>query len=360
MSDNQRRNLCRFLFLAFCLLPTAITSYWICHPQTPEGWAQAIQAELGLDTEIGSIETPGPYETILRDLRFHDGDRTLFQTVEARIVFGEINRIIIEYPVTNLDSVGLAYLVDRINQHVLRKKERSSTKIWRVDFKDELVIDRNATSTRNTDSVFPMSHAEILEQQRNQLTIAKHARIDVAPTSDGMATTVYFNVRDPMQIDDASTPTMTFEIDTFAGEQVLRLNTHQDKLPVWLLDGIEPEISASLGGDALFAGKLEMSPSDGRVDGLTGKLTQVDVSHYRLVDQGSLAHAEIQIRECQFAHGKFQKWLAMLTAPSILPTEIQQQYLFRPSRQIAPLNAIEQAIQLGRRRFADLPNTHLQ
>ena len=118
-SDNQKRIVCRLAFLLLCALPTAAVVYRIMHPQTADQWEQRIQAQLGVRTHIDSVETPGPYETILRGLEFFDADRKILIATELRILFGEVNQIWIDHPV-RLDSNGLQYLVDQVNQQLIR------------------------------------------------------------------------------------------------------------------------------------------------------------------------------------------------------------------------------------------------
>lgn len=371
MSDNQRRIYCRLIFLLVCVLPTSVTGYWICHPQTPEGWAQAIQAEFGVETEIGSIETPSPFETILRDVRFHDGDETLFETAEARISFGDRNRIVIPYQVKSLNRLGLTYLLDRMNQHVLRSG--GPDKIWRIDFEKDTIVDRFTLAElqrRSENLNRDLQHVDLLWQQKNQL-IVSGLRIDVAPTAAGNSATAYFHVREVFgQPGDGKatapiTPeTMIIEIDTqqvsnrtgsHATEQALKLNTHRGRLPIWLVDGINPQVVLSLGGQSMFEGKLEMTTSAGRVDELVGLFSNVDVSNY-YQGESDPEGATIHVRECQYVEGRLTQWVAMISTPTIPPTPIMKSDLYVQVEQIALKEALAKAVLLGRQRYAEIPN----
>lgn len=363
MSDHQRRFVCRIVFLLLCLLPTGVTGYWICHPQTSEGWAQAIQAELGIETEVGSIETPGPYETILRDVRFLDGDDVLFETVEVRIRFGEQNRITIPYQSKGVNRIGLAYLAGRINQHVLRSSPMA--RMWRIDFEADTVVKRYTSAERN--KLEPVGtdrwlHDNVFWQEQNQLALAK-LRIDVSPTPTGSSTTVFFQVRDALTGNRAPTDlassvgqlseTMTFEIHAIDKQQVVKLNTQKKSLPVWLIDGVAPQISSSLGGESRFAGRFELRPQltgELNIEDLEGRFSEVDISNYLPTGDEQPVKAYIEIRDCMFMGQQFVKWDAHLEAPgAILRTPIRHEELFEPSLQIAPTRAIARAVQDGRR-----------
>lgn len=352
ISDNQRRLICRLAFLALCLAPTLVTVYQIAHPQTANDWELALRAELGVDTKISSVETPNPGEVILRDLRFLDGDQLLFQTVEARIVYGKVNRIVIEYPVSKLDSVGIWNLASRMNQQWLQRPDKLEH-IWRIEFKDEVVIDR-AQQARDVPHDSAMQLAFDI-QQSEQLVLSKNARIDLAPTSEGLALTAYFQVKNQhnanfagaeQSIGASYSDTMLFKINSYGQIQDMDLETRSGRLPVWLLDGIRPELSAALGRDATFSGQLKLVPSKMQVAHLSGVFEQVDVSRFPGLAQDS-AHATVEIRDCRFHEGRFEKWVVNLNSPNILSTPIDQRHLFRPSKQFAFLPALEKAVQRG-------------
>lgn len=377
MSDNQRRVYCRILFLALCLLPTSITSYWICHPQTSAGWSQAIQAKLGVETEIGSIETPGPYKTILRNVRFLDGEEVLFSTPEVHIELGDRlwnsqkqNRVVVPYLVGDLDRFGLAYLAKRINQHVMRTN--GAEQIWRIDFVEDVVVDRYTKAEIENHEAELADQGNLLDRdhlwlQRNQLRLAG-LRFDIAPTAAGSSTTAYFSVRDSFAADNSNSPesigrneTMTFELDTRrlapanhrSLEQVVKLNTNQGKLPVWLLDSVEHRLVASLGAQSKFEGKFEITPSSGRLDDLVGTFSNVNLLPYDRGSNRPELKGQIKVNRCRYENGGFTAWSAFLSEPSILgPMEIRQSDLQIEAQQIAIGPAIRQTYRIGKQRLA--------
>ena len=180
MSDNQRRALCRVLFFLSCVLPTAGILYWICHPQTAANWERLIQAQIGIETKIHSIETPGPYVTILRGVEFRDPEiGSLFKTVEARIEFGEVNQIYIPYKVQNLTDKSLHCLIENLNRHLVRS--RSVDKHWKIKFAEDALIEHAVTAMPQTPEN-PRSSGLSLESLATRRGIAvTELQIDVGP-----------------------------------------------------------------------------------------------------------------------------------------------------------------------------------
>ena len=358
LSDNQRRLICRCLFLLVCLVPTLATVYQMAHPQTPEQWSVALRAELGLETEIGAVETPGPNETILRDLRFYEGDQTLFQTVEARIVYGEINKVIVDYPVSGLNSIGLSILAKRINQRFLTHRSKL-TKIWRIEFRNELKITRAESKPENNNlAQIGSEFSQELERLRNdQMTLAKNARIDITPTSEGTSVIAYFRVQTLSGSGDSDASnepqsqfgeTMLFKISSHQNVQEFELETKRGKLPVWLLDGVRPELSHSLGRNATFEGLFKLRPDRMKLSYLAGVFDQVDLSQYTGFNN-STELGWVEIKKCRFDDGKFQAWQATLTSPSLRTTQIHEQYLFKHAKQFAFYSALSETVREAQR-----------
>lgn len=94
LSDNQKRFICRVLFLALCAIPTCVTIYLATHKRTPDQWAQILQAELGIETSIGVVETPLPGQLIFHELKLYDNDsEPIFDSLNATVSLGDVNRI---------------------------------------------------------------------------------------------------------------------------------------------------------------------------------------------------------------------------------------------------------------------------
>jgi hypothetical protein len=335
MSDNQRRFFCRILFLLVCALPTSLVAYWIGHPQTAGGWELAIKAELGVAANIDSIETPGPNVTILRGLELYDPDAgTLLKTVEARIEFGRAkNFITIPYKVQGLTNQGLVRLVKQMNQTLIRT--HGAEKPWRLEFsKESLVQQSDAAGFVGED-----------QQQNPRILRVAGLTIDIVPAIDGTTATAYFNVPDDIHADHQ----VVCEISKSEKQsQLVQLDTNQVSLPCWLVaDSVDlmTRITSSLGQDAYFAGKLELSPTPGKsklfIDGTFG---QVDLKRsLKHIREPGQQFATIELDECKFVDGVPQKWNAVLQYQSSAMS-IQLKDLFVSKWQVAPDNAIVETI----------------
>ncbi len=326
-SDNQRRLVCRLLFLVCCLLPTTITTYWICHPQTATGWARILSAELGIETDVGDVQAQGPFTTVLNDITFRYGQQALFHTVEARIKFdARHGHVIIPYEVDQIDNLKLTHLVQRINQHAIRTG--SNQQSWRIDFVKDLIIQRSALDGLPA-SADPFNQWQ--QQLQNQLTIA-NLRIDVDPSQ----TRIYFNFRNT----DGTLmePAATLMIDSNQ-QQIVRLDTQNGQLPLWTLAGIDQSIADSLGPEAKFQGRLTINPDRQHLESLVGSFHQVETS-YQGQEIGLGAGAHIEVQSCEFVDGKFVRWDATLSSESIAPTHIYQDYFFINSQRIALQDAL--------------------
>lgn len=134
LSDNQKRFICRVLFLAVCALPTCVTIYLATHKQTPDQWAQILQAELGVETSIGVVETLRPGEYVFRDVRLFDNHgETIFQSLVANMVVGDINRI--HFPGSvRIQRNALSHFLDEATERLV--KPNAGTRLWKVDFDD--------------------------------------------------------------------------------------------------------------------------------------------------------------------------------------------------------------------------------
>jgi hypothetical protein len=335
MSDNQRRAVCRILFLLVCALPTSVVAYWIGHPQTPSGWEMAIKAQLGLTAHIDSIETPGPNVTILRGLELSDPEvGTLLKTVEARIEFGKVkNYIGIRYKVQGLTNRGLACLVKQINQNLIRA--HGADKPWRLELSKDSIVAQTGSVLSS-----PSDHAP----GHDRFTLAD-LTIDIVPTIDGTTAKAFFKVPDDAYPDR----TVVCEISKSQQQsQLVQLDSNQVFLPCWLVADTVPfmaSITSSLGQDAGFAGKLALSPTPGKSElYIDGTFHQVDMKRsLRHIREPGQQYAQIELDECWFVDGVPQKWDAILRHESFA-MRILAEDLFVSSWEVAPGNAIENTI----------------
>lgn len=346
MSDNQRRALCRILFLLVCFLPTVGVLYWICHPQTAGSWERAIHAELGIETHIDSIETPGLYVTILRGLEFSDPEvGSLLKTVEARIEFGDVNQIYIPYKVQNLTNKSLTCLLKNINRNLVRSQ--GVDKRWRISFeKDTLVEEAIAAELRsqvsfsgpaNSGNQFDAVPGVALSNLQIDLGSGMEgadgafvsARFNVAGASGELASDKYVGCR-------------ISKTDQYG--HVIELNTNNVPLPCWLVADTVPFVPASLGGEATFAGELTLVPTVAtNYLKLTGAFHNVDLGRSVLSNAGQFA--SIQLNQCRFENGELEDWNAMLFHDIDSPPRlISKESLFTFTKQVDVAQAIAHSI----------------
>ena len=272
-SDNQKRIVCRLAFLLLCALPTGATVYRILHPQTADQWEQRLQSQLGVRTQIDSVETPGPYDTILRGLTFFDADNDpVLVATELRIQFGDVNQIWIDHPV-RLTSDGFQHIVEQINQRVIRSHAVQPR--WIVSVQSA-VIESNLVMDDHFGSPKPR------ELQLEKLVI------DLESGSDSTATRLDFQLVDPAAPNPVATPNVVScfierqRFPTVQGtaspQQRVILNTGNDALPCWLVNRWLPEIAENLGTKVTFSGGLEIDTGSPNLQGFAkGFFDNVDL-----------------------------------------------------------------------------------
>ncbi len=302
MSDNQRRLICRFIFLITCALPTSTIVYWLCHPQTPLQWQTKIQSQLGVLTSVDSIETPGPYVTILRGLEFTDADLgSLLEATEVHIVLGKPNRIKIPHSVRTTNA-GLLQLIDTINEHLIRA--HSTDQPWQILFLGQTIIEQSMVS-QQPGSEFP------------SVLIAENLQVDVGPLLAG-GTGALLQFRLP-QIDEEKWVecrlSRSLAGDNQNSEQRLYLNTKEMPLPCWLLGDLIPEIQ-QLGPECQFAGVVDVySHTDRRCGEFRGVFTHIEIP--------GMAETKAQVEVCRF-DGGIDKLDAFLVLPDGSMSRIQE------------------------------------
>ena len=311
-SDNQKRIFCRLAFLLICAIPTALTVYWILHPQTADQWEQRIQAQLGVRTHIDSVETPGPRETILRGLEFFDADRKILIATELRILFGKINQIRIDHPV-RVDSSGLQYIVDQINQQLIRSHTVQPR--WIVTI-DSAVVESNIVMDDHFGT-----------PKRRELMLEKLV-IDMESDASDTTARMDFQLVDPTAPVPAGNPNMVScsiereRVPPVPGvslpQQWVTLNTGTEALPCWLVSEWLPEIIQNLGTEVTFSGGAQIETSSPDLHGQAeGRLALVDlqqVTGNTLAADNSDRWGAIELKRFQFSGDDVQH-LAFLTNP---------------------------------------------
>ncbi len=333
MSDNQRRIFCQILFLLLCILPTAVVGYWICHPQTASGWELTLRAKLGVETSIDSIETPGPYVTILRGLELTDPViGTLFKAVEARIEFGTDSNIVsIPYRVQGLTNKGLASLVQTANQKLIRS--HSVDKPWQIRFEKDTIVSH---SSIDLDPNLPPDVAYLPQFPMSSV------QLDIFPLVDGTQCNASFRV----PISDTPQKLVSCSLSrTPQYDQLLLLDTNDVTLPCWLVADSVPNITRALGTESRFRGSLELVPALGdsqvHVDGV---FENVDLEATLAIPSSEARYATIELDDCFFEHGAFSKWDAAIVQGNSPKMRIGKNLLFSFTRQFSPGEAIKEAM----------------
>ena len=333
MSDNQRRIFCQVLFLLLCILPTAVTGYWICHPQTASGWELTLRAKLGVETSIDSIETPGPYVTILRGLEFTDPViGTLFKAVEARIEFGtESNIISIPYRAQGLTNKGLASLVQTVNQKLIRS--HGVDKPWQIRFEKDTIVSQ---ASFGFDPNSPSDIAYFRQLPMSSL------QLDIFPLVDGTHCTASFSVP------SSDTPQTRINCSLSRSpeyDQLLVLDTNDVPLPCWLVADSVPNIAMTLGSESRFRGRMELVPAlgDSQV-AIDGIFENVDLEATLAIPSTEERYATIELEDCFFENGAFSRWEASIAQGSSPKVRIGENRLFTFTRQFAPGEAIKEAM----------------
>jgi hypothetical protein len=313
-SDNQKRIFCRLAFLLLCAVPTGVTVYRILHPQTADQWEQRIQAQLGVRTHIDSVETPGPYETILRGVVFFDAEQKqkILIATELRIRFGEVNQIWIDHPV-RLDSNGLQYILDQANQQLVRS--HSVQPRWVVMVNSAVV----------ESSVVMDDHFGTLQPRELGL---KNLVIDIESNASDTIARTDFQLVDPNAAVPAGNPNVIScsiqreRVPTVPGvnspEQWVTLNTGSDALPCWLVSEWLPEIIQNLGTEVAFSGGIQIETGSpdlhGQAEGRFFKVDMQQVTGKQLANNDSTRWSSIELEQFKFA-GKDVQHIAFLSTP---------------------------------------------
>ena len=144
LSDNQRRTICRVLFLFVCALPTIAVAYFATHQRTADQWAQLLQAELGVKTSIGSVETPLPGEFVFQDLKLFDNNGTpIFESLKTHVSMGIKNRIDF-YNRTPVTRAGMSYFLKESAGRLVKPLPGSPAP-WEIVFHDIQINDPGAS-----------------------------------------------------------------------------------------------------------------------------------------------------------------------------------------------------------------------
>lgn len=265
MSDNQRRFFCRALFLFFCCLPTAIIVYRAFHQRTPADWQQRVFAITGVHTQLQSVETLTPNDTILRDVTVFDGHGQPVlsaMAVDLNCAPGR-NQIVVRDQV-RLSNHGLKYLTETINRRLMGAGACS------VLLNDVVLTATDGGQTREL-RVSPLE-------------------ITTTPTAEGSRAVVTLQMRNANVPGDQRAVVQCNVAHNAATDQLqIHVETNQVAMPCWLVNQWLPELR-ELGAEAGFAGRFFIEPQQQHLQGwIDGQFTDVNLAS--AYDSGTVAAA---------------------------------------------------------------------
>ena len=280
MSDDSRRLLCRLIFIALCLLPTAVVVYRIFHPVTPQQWSQRLQATLGIDALIDRVETPQPNITILRSVHIRDSQlRTLARLGSVRIATDSQRRINVDEPVT-MSAAGLANLLQRLPEYLLHPGADQG--VWKVELRQLTIADGPWETARDQRTFSPVE----IQVQRDdeQIVCLLRCRL-LGQTEPG----------EPIEL------LATRTRDGESWRESIRFSTGVYALPTWLVSDLEIGL-VELGDRCHFRGHVSADRAPRGWNGqFAGVFTHLDLEH--LADQSGLAlggTSRLVVRRCDF------------------------------------------------------------
>ena len=257
-SDNQRRFICRSIFLLLAVVPTCVTIYAATHRRSPDQWAQLIQAELGIQTTIGAIETPLPDELIVRDLKLYDNDgQPILESLVANIKLGNINRIDFRNPI-QVKCEGLSHLIEEASQRLI--KPNVNAKPWEITFQNFEVISKlNESSEYYRGFDMKGLHIGWFNGRDGRMVMMECPINEI----NGQA----HDDRVWLRLD------RNYESGTF---NVSFDTTKNGSIPCWLARHWFPQLENELGPDAEFSGVAAIASNGGDTQcDLTGRIVNV-------------------------------------------------------------------------------------
>lgn len=310
MSDDQRRTLCRIVFLLVCVLPTATILYFMFHRPGAQQWERMVRAELGLPVKIESVETPTPTLTILRGVSLLPNSQSQNEPEqqspqqlanrrieELAIVFGEEKNQIIVMDSVELDPDSLTTLASELTRQL--GKSLSINSNWRIRFKKVTLVDpefnRPDFALQPVDMFVEPTQ---LKDQAGELQEAVHISMQAQAAEQSI---------------DAG---LLAEVWTTAEYTAVRLDTRNERLPMYLARSWQRHLD-QLGAQCTFNGKLSLTfpnqdPSQ-LTGGIAGNLYNIQLDQITGVpgsglrgscdlhdftcnlDQGRIDSAELQV-----------------------------------------------------------------
>ena len=293
ISDDQRRTICRIVFLLVCVLPTAAILYFMFHRPGALQWERLVRAELGVPVTIESVETPTPSLTILRGVSLlpqeqpdHEGPEQLAnrRIEEMAIVFGEeINQVIVMDSL-ELDPDSLTELASEFTRQLGKSSSINSS--WRVRFKKVTLVDPDFNRPD-----FAMQPLDIfVEPSEWDLKEAVHLTIQTNGNDQSVESGLL-----------ASVLTTT----EYTG---ITLDTRNQRLPMYIARSWQRQLD-QLGAQCTFNGKLELrfpnqDPSQ-LTGGIAGNLYNIQLDQITGVPGNGLrGSCDLQNFTCNLDQGR--------------------------------------------------------
>ena len=274
LSDNQRRFICRTVFLLLCVLPTSCALYSVFHRPGTREWVQHIQSNLPLKVDLVSVETPLPKQAILRGLQILPSDSGLFEELdgfvadEVVIEFGRNqNEILFVHPmqIEMRTFAGLlSRMVDELDDSTLGNQR------WQFSFSKVTLVD---SKLQTNDFVLkPMSVT--LDRGRSNL--------------DSNSEALQARVLAPVDSDQPDKQ-LSLEFQKMNQGWLLTIDARQAAIPSNLLRHFVDEVPM-IGSGGHFTGQIELLVDhEGKTRGtVEGQIKDVRLDKFKL-GSGTLA-----------------------------------------------------------------------
>ena len=258
LSDNQRRFVCRIVFLLLCAAPTVFTTYRLYHRPGPSHWQNLIRANLGIPVQIESVETPVPFTTVLHGVRIpnqwirsRDQEHDL-KINEIRIDVGDFQNIVTIVQPIEVPMQGLSQLMQRCNDHLAELG--LDKKSWRFEFAKIVLTDQENETSEN--AVPPVVLQPVVVNARRQQGGGERTL-----KCDALAAVDSFGVADP--------PMIELKLEKLGHAESFVLDTRDGTIPARLLRYWQPELNW-LGNGCRFQGRVEFSnvlAGNGKING---------------------------------------------------------------------------------------------
>ncbi len=314
LSDNQRRFICRVLFLLVCALPTFVIVYISTHQRTADQWAQLVQAELGVETSIGGVESPRPGEFLFRDVKLYDDQGTqIFYSLKADVSVGNTNRIDFRSQI-EITRAGMCHFLEEASGRLV--KPRTDLKPWSIFFHDLEIIDESAAEFSGR----PFHSNGVLVELGNGI--------------NGANVTLEANEWGKFEL----------KRDSTNGEFKVAIRTVTDgAIPCWLVKEWFPELN-QLGSEAHFSGVAGINSLGGSSScAVTGNFINVELPEIPELDFATAEMADvIQVNSLEVEGAKWKKGKAWVLLGH-QQLEIPNHNFDMPTRE--PAELIHQAIR---------------